>query len=149
MPLDKKTSLSLDETFMMAIVRASERFKRESAAIFAVHGLSFSQYNVLRLLDSRPQGRGSISGVSRRLLVSTPNLSGIAKRLEKAGFVDRFRDESDERRTILALRPAGRRVLAEIGPRQEANVRSFLAACPPELKQSALDLLKGMIDPGG
>ncbi len=149
MAVDKKYSLSIDETVMMAIVRSSERFKRESSAIFSGYGLSFSQYNVLRLLDSRPDGRDSITEISRRLLVSTPNMSGIGKRLEKAGFVDRYRDSSDERRTILSLKPAGSRVLAEIQPRQEENVKSFLAACPPGLKQAFLDLLNAMLDPSG
>lgn len=133
---------------MLAIVRASERFKRESSAIFARHGVSFSQYNVLRVLEDLPGGRGSITEISNQLLVSPPNMSGIAKRLEKTGLATRGRDAADERKTLLELQPPGRRVLAEINDRQAANVRSFLADCPTEQKQAFLALLKRMLKPG-
>ncbi|MCB2187563.1 MAG: MarR family transcriptional regulator [Deltaproteobacteria bacterium] len=138
---------SLDEKIMLAIVRASERFKRKSSAIFASYGISFSQYNVLRVLEALPGGQGSITEVSSRLLVSTPNLSGIAKRLEKTGFILRRRDPADERKTILELQPDGRQVLAEIRELQEANIKSFTAACPPPQKTEFLASLKKMLEP--
>ena len=105
----------------------------------------FSQYNVLRVLDALPNSRGSITEISKLLLVSTPNLSGIAKRLEKAGFIIRSRDESDERRTILKLQPTDRRVLTKIRRLQETNIKMFLAACPVGQKRALLDLLRGML----
>lgn len=146
---DAKKTFGIDERIMMAIVRVSERFKRKSSAIFSGYGLSFSQYNVLRVLDSDPSGKGSITEISVQLLVSTPNMSGIAKRLEKSGYVDRIRDASDERRTILILKPAARKVLREIESLQKKNVESFLITCLPENKQAFLDLLKDMLKRGG
>ena len=136
---------SIDERIMMAIVRVSERFKRKSAAIFTDYGLSFSQYNALRLLGNLPGGRGSITEISHQLLVSTPNMSGIAKRLEKAGFVSRSRDMGDERRTILQLQPPAKQVLKNIQGLQEKNIKMFLASCPLGQKRAFLDLLKGML----
>jgi DNA-binding MarR family transcriptional regulator len=133
---------------MMAIVRASELFKRKSSAIFAQHGLSFSQYNVLRLLEGCPEGKSSISEIADKLLVSTPNLSGIAKRLEKAGFVSRTRDQADERKTILILKKEGQKVLARVEGLQMANIREFLADWPDEQKDVFLNLLKHVLQKG-
>jgi DNA-binding MarR family transcriptional regulator len=144
-----ESSPNIDERILMAIVRVSERFKRKSSAIFVGYGLSFSQYNVLRVLDSRPDGQGSITDISRQLLVSSPNLSGIAKRLEKAGFVRRGRDAADERRTLLVLRPPGKAVLEQIRHLQEKNIQEFLAVCPADQKRAFLDWLKTMLAPGG
>lgn len=138
---------SMDERIMIAIVRVSERFKRKSSAIFSDYNLSFSQYNVLRVLERMPGGRGSIGEVSTRMLVSTPNLSGIAKRLEKTGCLVRRRDEADERRTLLELQPPGRQALDRIRDLQEANVKSFLAGSPADQKQAWLNSLKRMLQP--
>lgn len=140
---------TIDEKIMIAIVRVSERFKRKSSAIFADYNLSFSQYNLLRVLERMPEGRGSISEVSTRMLVSTPNLSGIAKRLEKTGYLVRRRDETDERRTLLELQPPGRLALERIRDLQEANVKSFLDASPANQKQAWLNSLKRMLRPDG
>ena len=138
---------SLDEKILLAVVRVSERFKRESAALFAVHGVSFPQYNLLRVLAGLPEESGSVSQISNQLLVSTPNLSGIAKRLEKTGLISRGRDPGDERKTVLTLQPAGRRLLALIQPLQEAKIESFLAAWPGEQKRAVLALLKQVLPP--
>jgi hypothetical protein len=46
------SDLSANEKVLMAIVRAAENFKRTHAAVFRKHGLSFPQYNVLRVLDA-------------------------------------------------------------------------------------------------
>ncbi|MFH1155099.1 MAG: MarR family transcriptional regulator [Pseudomonadota bacterium] len=141
---DKETPV-IEERIMMAVVRVSELFKRKSTAIFARHGLSFSQYNVLRLLEASRDSQCAITEISRRLLISTPNLSGIAKRLEKGGFIRRDRDAADERKTILVLESPGRLVLTEIGNLQEMNFKTFLDHCPENRKQDLLDLLKGML----
>ena len=83
------------------------------------------------------------------MLVSTPNLSGIAKRLEKTGYLVRRRDETDERRTLLELQPPGRLALERIRDLQEANVKSFLDASPANQKQVWLNSLKRMLRPDG
>ena len=145
MPTNDKERPGIDERLMMAIVRVSERFKRKSSAIFVDYGISFSQYNVLRLLDGCIGSQSAITEISRQLLVSTPNMSGIAKRLEKSGFVSRSRDKNDERKTILTLKTPGRQVLAKIKNLQEKNIEKFLATCSKDNKKSLLELLKDML----
>lgn len=153
MPKAFKKPMKMDERIMLAVVRAAELFKRKSSAVFSGYGLSFSQYNVLRVLDDSPDGQCSISDIARRLLVSVPNLSGIARRLEKAGFADRSRDPSDERRVILCLKKRGQKVLGKIEELQEQNIRQFLEDCSNEEKSVLLAQLKAMLtlddDDGG
>ena len=148
MRADRQKETMTEERVMMAIVRASELFKRKSSAIFARHHLSFSQYNVLRLLDGCPDGKNSITEIAEKLLVSSPNLSGIAKRLEKAGFVSRTRDKADERKTILTLEQGGRKVLAKVESLQRENIRVLLADWPEQQKNAFLSLLKDMLQKG-
>lgn len=105
---------SIDEKVLMAIVRVGEYFKRESSAIFRNYGLTFSQYNVLRALYASDNEQNSISTISKIMLVSGANMTGIAKRLEKNGFVIRKRDPQDERITLLEITPKGMQTLKNI-----------------------------------
>jgi hypothetical protein len=77
------SDLSINEKVLIAMVRAAELFKRSHTAIFRNYGLSFPQYNVLRVLDASQNGRNRISEVSRIMLVPGANMTGIAKRLER------------------------------------------------------------------
>ena len=63
------SDLSANEKVLMAIVRAAENFKRTHTTIFRRHGLSFPQYNVLRVLDASQGGRNKISDIGRIMLV--------------------------------------------------------------------------------
>ncbi|MBF0552583.1 MAG: MarR family transcriptional regulator, partial [Deltaproteobacteria bacterium] len=65
-----KSDMSIDERVMMAILRVAERFKRESASISKNYGLTFPQYNVLRILDASENGQNTIKNVNRIMLVS-------------------------------------------------------------------------------
>ena len=80
---------SSGEKIMMAVVKAAELFKRRSSAFIKKPGLSFSQYTVLRVLNSTENGKKVIDGVGQAMLSSAPNLTGIAKRLGKGGFITR------------------------------------------------------------
>lgn len=71
---------------------------------------------MLRVLDSVPGGSLSITQISKLLLVSTPNMSGIARRLEISEFAERLADEKDDSKTILRITPKGHKVALEIKP---------------------------------
>jgi DNA-binding MarR family transcriptional regulator len=109
-----RTDLNTDEKVLMAIVRAAEIFKRAHSAVFRNHGLSFPQYNVLRVLESSGNGHNKISDVSRIMLVPGANMTGIVKRLAKAGFIVRKSDPKDDRVTMLQISAKGKRTLQNI-----------------------------------
>ena len=87
-----RSDLSGDEKVMMAVVRTAEIFKRAISAIFRNYDLSFPQYNILRVLDTSKNGQSRITEVSRIMLVPGANMTGLAKRLEKNGFIRRKSD---------------------------------------------------------
>jgi DNA-binding MarR family transcriptional regulator len=109
-----QSDMSPDEKLLMSVVKAGEIFKRAVSAVFRSHGLSFPQYNVLRVLDAYKDGQVKISDVSRIMLVAGANITGVAKRLEKSGFILRKADANDERVTILEITPKGRETLKAI-----------------------------------
>jgi len=139
------SDLSANEKMLMAIVRAAENFKRTHTAIFRKYGLSFPQYNVLRVLDASRNGRNKISEVSRIMLVPGANMTGIAKRLERDGFLIRKPDPRDERVTILQINLKGRRTLKNIKDEKDQSIEKLLNGFSQEDKANLLDRVKQLI----
>jgi MarR family 2-MHQ and catechol resistance regulon transcriptional repressor len=139
------SDLSANEKVLMAIVRAAENFKRTHTAIFRKYGLSFPQYNVLRVLDASRNGRNKISGVSRIMLVPGANMTGIAKRLERDGFLIRKPDPRDERVTILQITPKGKRTLKNIKEEKDQSIEILLNGFSEKEKKSLLHQIKQLI----
>jgi DNA-binding MarR family transcriptional regulator len=140
------SDLSVNEKVLIAIVRAAENFKRTHATIFRRHGLSFPQYNVLRVLDASLDGKNKISDISRIMLVPGANMTGIAKRLERDGFLIRKSDPSDERVTILRITPKGKRTLKNIEGEKERSIETILRGFSQKDKKHLLDKLKQLIE---
>ncbi|MFH1152922.1 MAG: MarR family transcriptional regulator [Pseudomonadota bacterium] len=139
------SDLTFDEKVMMAIVRAAENFKRAHSSIFKKHGLSFPQYNILRVLEASENGRNKTSVVSRIMLVPGANMTGLAKRLEKDGFILRTRDPQDERVTLLGITPKGRQALALIEDEKNVSIEIILKGFSQEDKEDILEKIRKLI----
>jgi MarR family 2-MHQ and catechol resistance regulon transcriptional repressor len=137
-----KSDMSIDERVLMAIVRIAEGFKKNTSALLKNWGLTFSQYNVLRILDACENGQNTMRNVNRIMLVSSANLTGIAKRLEKNGFVIRKNDPNDDRIKRLQLTPAGSKVLKAIYEHKEKNLKRYLMKYSNEEKFAMLETLR-------
>jgi len=139
------SDLTVNEKVLMAIVRTAENFKRTHAAIFRRYGLSFPQYNVLRVLDNSRDGRNKISDISRIMLVPGANMTGIAKRLERDGFLIRKSDPGDERVTILQITPKGKKTLKNIKQEKDRTLDKLLNGFSQNDKMDLLDRVKQLI----
>ena len=73
-------------------------------------GLSDQQWRVLRVLgeDHGNGGAGVETGrIAREAFIIGPSLSGVLTRMERDGLIDRQRDPSDQRRTVVRATPKG------------------------------------------
>ncbi len=145
MSIKYRTDLSVDENVLTALVRAAEIFKRVVSTVFRKHNLSFPQYNVLRVLEASKDGQSRITDVSRIMLVPYANMTGIAKRLEKNGFIHRKSDPTDERVTILEITQKGKKTLANIEKERDGNMQAMLQGFSEREKRDQLDRLKQLI----
>ena len=137
-----KSSLDSDEKVLMAIIRTAELLKKGVGAIFKNYGLTFSQYNVLRILDSTPNGKNTITIVSRIMLVSGANMTGVAKRLEKNGFLIRRGDANDERIKILEITPKGKETLKNIHYEKNEVLKKYMSRISINENEELLAKLK-------
>jgi len=140
-----RSDLSADEKLLMAVVRAAEIFKRVVSVIYRKHDLSFPQYNVLRVLDASRDGQSRITEVSRIMLVPGANMTGLAKRLEKHGFIIKKSDPADERVTMLEITPKGKMTLANIEKELNDHTQAMLKGFTKEDKYRFMDKVKQLI----
>jgi DNA-binding MarR family transcriptional regulator len=141
-----KSDMGIDERVMMAMVRIAERFKKNSSAVVKKWGLTFPQYNVLRVLDASENGQNTMRSVNRIMLVSSANMTGIAKRLEKTGFIIRTSDPNDDRLKRLQITPDGIQVLKDISDRKERSLRRYLMKYSDEQKSALMETLREILE---
>lgn len=140
-----KSDMSIDERVMMAIVRVAERFKKESSIYLKPYDITFPQYNVLRVLDASRNGQNTMKNVNRIMLISSANMTGITKRLEKVGFINRRNAPEDDRLKYLEITPKGRQVLKRIFDRKEQVIKKYLLKYSDEKKSETLSLLREVL----
>ena len=85
-------------------------------------GITLPRFDVLAQLEaaSRDDVQGlAMSELSRRLMVTNGNLTGLIERLVQEGLVSRAASATDKRTQIVRLSPAGRRAVHAMAPRHE------------------------------
>ena len=140
-----KNDASANEKLMLTIVRLSEQYKKDCSLLFSRYGLTFPQYNVLRILDSSENGQNTISRVGKLMLVSGANMTGIAKRLERDGFLMRKGVPEDERVTLLEITMKGRQTLTSIAADRDALIGHYLSDYDEETRQQLRSTLRACL----
>lgn len=92
----------------------------------------------------------NLSELAEQHGVSLPTMSSTMSRLVAAGWVERHRSQADRRVVMLALTPAGRQVVEEIGQTLVSKVAAQLSEIPDneiEALQSGLAILQTVFAP--
>jgi DNA-binding MarR family transcriptional regulator len=126
---------SLEQEATLNILRTSDRLQLQFARLLREHGLTPSQYNVLRIV--RGEGKPlPILEIAERTVTVVPGITGLIDRLEQAGFVNRVRCETDRRVIYVALTDKGAGVLANLDqPLLERHKALMGHLTPSELKE--------------
>ena len=109
----KRPFESPEEEALLSVVRTSDQLQIRSARLLREHGLTPSQYNILRIL--RGEGKPlPILEIASRTIAVVPGITGLIDRLEQAGFVNRVRCEKDRRVIYVALAEKASKALAAL-----------------------------------
>lgn len=102
--------------------------------------LTLPQFDVLAQLTRREDGM-TPGELTRELLVTAGNVTGIVARLEGLGLVER-RPVPEDRRTVrVRLTPRGRQLTQRVIPRHRRDVGALLEGVPREDLARLRDLL--------
>jgi DNA-binding MarR family transcriptional regulator len=93
----RKAFASLEQEALLSIERTAAVLGHAFAEALKPHGITPTQYNVLRIL--RGAGRGGLcrNEVRDRLVAQVPDVTRLLDRLEEAGLVERERSTEDRR----------------------------------------------------
>jgi len=87
------------------------------------------RFDLMAQLQRAPKGM-KMGELSRRMMVTNGNITGITDQLEKEGLVMRTKVETDRRSSVLKLTPHGRRIFGRMASAHEGWVKSMFNDLP-------------------
>ena len=132
MPNSPET-LALADSLRAPLLRAARRLRQEAQRA----GSSALDALILGYIRRRP-GVG-VSELAQAEQISRPSMSGHVKRLEAAGWIQRFDDQEDGRRSGLQITPAGEAQLDAVRQRRNDWLADRLACLSPDDRAALAD----------
>jgi DNA-binding MarR family transcriptional regulator len=122
----------------VALQRIADSLGLETEQLLKPHGLTGTQYNVLRILrGAEPEGL-PCSGIGDRMISHDPDMTRLLDRMEKRGLISRARQTDDRRVVRTRITPAGLALLKSLDqPVRELHKRQFLHMPAARLKTLA------------
>ncbi len=101
------------------------------------YATTLPRFDLMAQLERAPKGL-KMGELSRRMMVTGGNVTGITDLLEKEGLVERADDPSDRRAWLVRLTPAGKRAFAAMAAEHERwIVESFAELSGREMSTMA------------
>lgn len=124
-----------EQEALLSLLRAADLAKHRFSGLFETQGITFQQYNVLRILRrSGPRGLPTLE-VGERMIERTPGVTRIIDRLEAKGLVARERCTQDRRRVWCRISSEGLDLLECLdGPVGRSDVGIFQNMTPEDLE---------------
>lgn len=120
-----KDSLTIEDEIVAALRRIFRGVDLHSRHLMQKVGLTWPQLATLRA--SQRSGTCSISALARALNLGQATLTGIVRRLERAGLLERTPHEKDGRSVNVTITPAGKRLLEDAPSLLQDRFRAELA----------------------
>ena len=98
------------------------------------------RFELMAQLASSPEGM-KMTALSRRMLVTNGNITGITDQLEKEGYVKRQRLPNDRRSSMLFLTPKGKTHYEAIARAYQECVEQFFSALAQSSQANLLEEL--------
>jgi DNA-binding MarR family transcriptional regulator len=132
-----------DEELFLQILRTADRLTQGELRILRARDLTFSQYNVLRILRGAGPAGLPCSEIAARMIHRDSDITRLLDRLEERDLVERERSAQDRRIVEVRISSAGlalledldkpvtavhRRQLSRLSAGDQATLRSLLAA---------------------
>ncbi|MEO9898125.1 MAG: homoprotocatechuate degradation operon regulator HpaR [Paracoccaceae bacterium] len=136
---------STSRSLPIALIRAREGVMSPIRVMLAETGITEQQWRVLRVLAER--GSMDTKTLANRSSLLFPSLTRIAATMRDKGLITQTRDDADRRRQMLAITPAGQKIIDDHSASSAQIVANFRTTLGNENYETLLDLL-AMLDPG-
>ncbi len=106
--LNAESALQLDHQLCFALYSASLAMTKLYTPLLSELQLTYPQYLVLLVLWEKDGV--TVSALGERLYLNSGTLTPLLKRMETSGWLQRQRASDDERRVLVTLTPAGKKL---------------------------------------
>ncbi|MYN14061.1 MarR family transcriptional regulator [Pusillimonas sp. TS35] len=98
------------------------------------------RFDLMAQLLREPEGM-KMSELSRHMMVTNGNITGITDQLEKEGLVQRIRNANDRRSSLIKLTVKGKRVFTKMAQAHEQWIQSMFAGMSDSSRESLFKTL--------
>ena len=98
---------------MLAIMRTSDLLENRLARLLREHGLTLSQYNVLRILRGEGKPMPCLD-VAERMIQVAPAITRVVDQLLKLNLITKTQSTEDRRVFTIDLKPSAKRLLKKM-----------------------------------
>ncbi|MEE8173194.1 MAG: MarR family transcriptional regulator [Alphaproteobacteria bacterium] len=134
---NSKASLRL----WLRILTCSTMIEREvRARLRREFNATLPRFDMMAALERVPDGL-SMGEVSRRLMVSNGNVTGVADRLEREGLVKRWSPPTDRRSSRIALTARGRKEFTAMAKAHQGWIDKILSGISAKERDALMVLL--------
>lgn len=133
-----------------ALLRTGDMVRRYYERRVEPYGITFQQYNVLRILrGAGPEGLPTLE-IGERMIQEAPGITRLVDRLVKKRLVERDRATDDRRKVICRITPAGLDLVADLDEpcvRWDEELMARLDEEDLEILTDMLDRVREMLSP--
>ena len=133
---------SLYEETLLNLVRTSEVLSARTEDALKEHGITGTQYNVLRILRGAGPGGLACGAIGERMLTRESDMTRLIDRMLALKLVERTRHEGDRRVVVTTLTEKGRQLLTTLDPVVKEVQRKLLG----HMDEASLRQLIGLLE---
>ncbi len=135
---DKYSSIRLNNQLCFPLYACAKEVIRQYRKPLEKLGLTYTQYIVMMVLWEF--GEMTEGEIGKKVHLDSGTLAPLLKRLEKIGFINRIRPESNERKLVISLTDQGTALKDKA-----VNVPREMDGCIP-LSEDEISMLKKLLD---
>lgn len=98
----------------LGVLRTAAALEHGLAEMLKAHGITHTQYNVLRILRGAGDKGLCRNDVRDRMVAKVPDATRLLDRMETMGFIQRQRDNEDRRYVTARITPEGLALLEKL-----------------------------------
>jgi homoprotocatechuate degradation regulator HpaR len=127
----------------MQLMQAREAVMQRFRPHLHARGLTDQQWRIIRALVEVKSYE--IFELSARCVIHPASLSRILPKLDADGLITRVANAEDQRRVIVSITPAGRKLFETVAPESERIYAEIAAAVGPEKLEQIYEVLEDLI----
>jgi DNA-binding MarR family transcriptional regulator len=137
-PKANKQSTPIEDQLFVIVVKTADFLGQQAEQLLKSHGLTGTQYNVLRILRGAGQDGLPCRSVGDRMISHDPDMTRLLDRMEKRGLITRERQKVDRRVVKARVTALGLDMLKKLDqPVREMHKQQFEHMSSAKLKQLA------------